>query len=120
PAHELVGGQVEGHQIVADVHVLVRVDPLRANDFVVCVERRGDVHAAGQRTTRDQATGARRDRASGALRRSGVTRWRRTSVAFTNEASERSVSARPDRAASWSTRSPPAGGATPSRNQGSK
>ena len=44
PRHEVVGGEVEDHQVVADVHVPVVVDPLGAHDVAVCsVEGRGEI-----------------------------------------------------------------------------
>src|SRR5713226_6293813 len=44
PAEELVGRVIEDHQVVAHVHVPVVIDPLRAHDVTVDVERRGDGH----------------------------------------------------------------------------
>ena len=48
--HPGVGGEVEHHQVVAHVHVPVVVDPLRAHDVAIDVERRGDLgHGAHAR-----------------------------------------------------------------------
>jgi hypothetical protein len=42
-AEELVGREVEDHQVIAHVHVAVVIDPLRADDVTVAIERRLDV-----------------------------------------------------------------------------
>ena len=45
PAEELVGREVEDHQVVADVHVPVVVDPLGSHHIAISVQRSVD-HAA--------------------------------------------------------------------------
>ena len=50
PAHELVGREVEHDQVVAHVHVTVRVDPFRPDDVAVAIEGRVEAGHARHRT----------------------------------------------------------------------